>query len=353
MSHLKQRKEKSCLNCNAAINGRYCSICGQENLEPQESVWHLISHFFNDITHFDGKFFSSVKYVVTKPGFLCSEYMAGRRMSYLNPVRFYVFTSFVFFFVIFTFFAKGGSNKISVNKDVAISQKDSLKLIKNAGILGLDSIQIENIIKNHGLDSLERFINNDLSGKVSNELNFPEDYRDRKQYDSLHKIGKVNEGYIDRQIIEKQFQLQEKYGRNSKKLTSELFQTAIHLVPQMLFISLPFFALFLKLIYIRRKKFYYVAHAIFTIHLYIFAYLQILLITFLNKIAEVTHQGWLSNISVLVGLCMFYYLYKAMRNFYEQSRGKTLFKLILLIIFLFFLFLFFTMLLFGLSLYKM
>ena len=81
--------------------GRYCHVCGQENLEPKETVWHLVLHFFNDITHFDGKFFATVKYLLRKPGFLSAEYVAGRRMSYLNPIRMYVFTSAFFFLILF------------------------------------------------------------------------------------------------------------------------------------------------------------------------------------------------------------------------------------------------------------
>ena len=101
MSHLKERKEKNCLNCQATLFGRYCHVCGQENLEPKETVWHLIQHFFNDITHFDGKFFSTVKYLLRKPGFLSTEYVAGRRATYLNPIRMYVFTSAFFFIVLY------------------------------------------------------------------------------------------------------------------------------------------------------------------------------------------------------------------------------------------------------------
>jgi hypothetical protein len=102
VSHLKERKEKNCLNCQATLYGRYCHVCGQENLEPKETVWHLVTHFFNDITHFDGKFFATVKYLLRKPGFLSKEYVAGRRASYLNPIRMYVFTSAIFFLILFT-----------------------------------------------------------------------------------------------------------------------------------------------------------------------------------------------------------------------------------------------------------
>ncbi len=79
MSHLLQRKEKNCLNCGTTVIGKYCHVCGQENIEPKESVWHLVSHFFNDITHFDGKFFTSLKDLVFKPGFLSKEYMNGKK----------------------------------------------------------------------------------------------------------------------------------------------------------------------------------------------------------------------------------------------------------------------------------
>src|SRR6516165_6989863 len=59
LSHSKERKEKVCLNCKAALYGRYCHVCGQENIEPKQPAWHLVTHFFSDITHFDGKFFTT------------------------------------------------------------------------------------------------------------------------------------------------------------------------------------------------------------------------------------------------------------------------------------------------------
>jgi hypothetical protein len=102
LSHLRERNQKNCLNCNAEVHGKYCHVCGQENLETTESLWHLITHFFNDITHFDGKFFSTLRLLLSRPGFLSSEYKIGRRQHYLNPVRMYVFSSFVFFFVFFS-----------------------------------------------------------------------------------------------------------------------------------------------------------------------------------------------------------------------------------------------------------
>jgi len=79
-------------------------VCGQENIEPKETVWGLVSHFFYDITHFDGKFFGTTRSLITKPGFLPQEYLKGRRARYLHPIRMYVFSSAVFFISLFSMF---------------------------------------------------------------------------------------------------------------------------------------------------------------------------------------------------------------------------------------------------------
>src|SRR5579859_1546462 len=101
MSGHHLRHDKTCLNCGHLVEERFCTHCGQENLEPKESVGHIVGHFFADITHFDSKLFTTLKDLILRPGFLTREYVAGRRMSYLNPIRMYVFSSAVFFLALF------------------------------------------------------------------------------------------------------------------------------------------------------------------------------------------------------------------------------------------------------------
>src|SRR5204862_2249809 len=135
--------EKNCLNCNAQLQGKYCHICGQEHIEPKETAWHLVSHFFQDITHFDGKFFSTLKLLVFRPGFLSREYMAGRRASYLNPVRMYVFTSAIFFLLFFSFFR----SKQSIKIDPSINGKTLGQIDK------MDSVTFEKFTTHHNEES--------------------------------------------------------------------------------------------------------------------------------------------------------------------------------------------------------
>ncbi len=139
MSHLAERKDKICLNCNAQVLDRYCHICGQENIEPKESVWHLVTHFFNDITHFDGKFFTSLKHLLFRPGFLPQEYERGRRMSYLNPIRMYVFTSALFFLIFFSFVNPTGI-QVGSSRNSLSGKKNEIKENRQIKIMFIDSI---------------------------------------------------------------------------------------------------------------------------------------------------------------------------------------------------------------------
>ena len=134
----------------------------------------------------------------------------------------------------------------------------------------------------------------------------------------------------------KNIELKEKYGSDAKLIISALLNKFMHLIPQMLFVLLPLFALILKLVYIRRKQFYYVDHVIFTLHLYIFIFLMMLLTFGLGKLKNLLHWNWLSFVSVIFVLSIFFYFYKALRNFYKQRRAKTIFKYFILLIMFFF-----------------
>lgn len=323
MSHLKQRIENNCLNCNAIVDGKFCSVCGQENIEPAESAWHLVTHFFNDITHFDGKFFSTLKFLILKPGFLSGEYKMGRRASYLNPIRMYVFTSAIFFLIFFSVY--------HFDNVLSSPQKFNGKTTKL--IAAMDSADFSDFTKdiNKGVPmSRQQFEYYKDTVSFKNAINFSDGYKTKTEYDSLIKAGKIQDYWLKREMIYKQFEINEKYKSDPNKILNSLVIIFIHNIPQMLFISLPLFALFLMLLYWSRKEFYYASHAIFSIHLYIFIFIDLLLIMLLNKLASMEHLSWLNFVIIFFYIYIFFYMYKAMRNFYGQRRGKTILKFILL-----------------------
>lgn len=330
MSHLKVRRDRNCLNCGTEVQGRYCHVCGQENIEPKESFWHLISHFFRDITHFDGKFFSTLKYLVIKPGFLSKEYMKGRRVSYLNPIRMYVFTSAFFFLLFFTFFNSGKKefkNSITINSKT-LAEVDKMDSI--AFDLYTREINQENFHKDTPMSRLgfSHYADSVLNSGSFQVLRVP--YASKEAYDSVLKTGIRKDSWLERKIVYKALELNSKY-KNSGDLAMYSFKEALlHSVPQMLFLSLPLLALLLKLLYVRQKNFYYVSHAIFSIHFYVFVFIALLVLFSLNEIIPQLSRQISNIINIVFYLGLFFYEYKAMRHFYQQRRAKTVLKFLLL-----------------------
>jgi len=349
MSHLKERTERNCLNCNAEVQGRFCHICGQENIEPKETVWHLISHFFQDITHFDGKFFSSLKYLITKPGFLPKEYMIGRRASYINPIRMYVFTSAIFFLIFFSVFKIDSRSVVTTNMNGKTY----------AEIEAMDSLAFDAFTKNVNKEDkkpvlpmnraeFKRYF--DSSTNMSNFQFTPGHYRSKAEYDSLLRSGKKKHNWFERQLIYKNIEINEKFKGRKGEIFTTFAEILLHSLPQMFFILLPLFAGILKLLYIRRKNYYYVNHGIFSIHFYIFSFITMLVMFGLSKLNGSLHWGFVTFIQAILGFGIFFYLYKAMRNFYQQRRAKTVFKffifcflLFITIMLLFLVFVFFSL----------
>ena len=91
-----------------------------------------------------------------------------------------------------------------------------------------------------------------------------------------------------------------------------------------LFIFLPFFTLFLKLLYIRRN-FTYVDHLIFVFHTQT-VFFMLLTILYIISFFTITalESAWVFLLLFLI------YLLIAMKKFYQQGYFKTFFKFILL-----------------------
>jgi hypothetical protein len=339
VSHGKIRTEKICLNCGTETNGRYCPACGQENIEPKQTVWHLLTHFFSDLTHFDGKFFSTVKDLVIKPGFLSKEYMIGRRASYLDPIRMYIFTS-AFFFIIFFSFVNVKKIPIGDETKTQIQNDPELRALISQAKSTRDSMEI---LKNYN-DNASPFvkISLDSSDKTKGRTNLLKNYRSLESYDSAQKALPVDQrdGWLKRRINTRIIIIKQRFDKERGVFIRELVSNFIHNFPKMLFISLPVFALLLKLLYIRRKQFYYVDHGIFAVHLYIFSFLVLLIYFGIQELQIATGWNWMSWLVTIILIYPFFYYYKAMRRFYVQSRGKTILKYILLFILSFFVLLF-------------
>jgi hypothetical protein len=333
VSHSKLRTEKTCLNCGAEVTGRYCSACGQENIEPKQTVWHLIHHFLSDITHFDGKFFITVKDLFARPGFLSKEYMIGRRVRYLDPIRMYIFTSAIFFLIFFSLFDVKNKH-ISAESKVEIQKNPELRELLNQAKNAADSLKI---LKNYNSTAtpLIKFDEDDTLPKKKEGVRIKvgsAEYQSVESYDSAQKAlpPESRDSWLEHKISIRKIQISRQFEADPGGTIRELISNFMHNFPKVLFISLPLFAFVLKLLYIRRKNFYYVDHGIFSVHLYIFSFLLLLISFGLGEIMTITHWKVIIWLQIALWIYAMIYYYKAMRNFYEQRRLKTIIKYLLL-----------------------
>jgi hypothetical protein len=369
LSHRPQRKEKNCLNCGATVAGKFCQVCGQENAEPKDTVLGLLQHFLYDITHFDGMFFRSLKLLLFKPGMLTRKYIEGKRASYLNPIKMYVFTSAIFFIIFFTFL-----NPVkNLYDDSAEAKKSSLEKVKhdlvtvrdsseksvnleamnsairetdsNIAVLGLkaedEKKSMTDLRKKIGDSVLVRKQNfgitidsGDLRSRATGGNGFMEglSFSNVQAYQvyQQHLPDSLKDKMIKKAVLYRFIKMKEQGSEDRLEPVRALMERFLHAFPQLLFISLPIFAFILNMLYFRRKQYLYVDHIIFTLHLFCAIFIFILFIALFSKWGGLTGLKIFSALSSLFVLLAFFYEYKALRNFYGQGRVKTIIKFLLL-----------------------
>lgn len=370
MSHLPERKENNCLNCNAVVHGRYCHVCGQQNIEPREGFWNMLTHFVFDLFHFDGKFFSTIKFLLFKPGYLSQEHLRGRRADYLHPIRMYIFTS-AFFFLLFFALNNNMEEAIRFNKVDPYTRKAQFMELQE--LKEKYTKQIDSVRASKAKDSLKQRlfqVNADVSLLQSdsskyhplkslgdsadnyNIINLTSDktkYKTRAAYlASQQKLPKAKQdGFLLKKLKLQQIHLNNDFG-TSQEAWLEVIKNFFHNFPKLLFISLPIFAFILYLFYIRRKKYFFSDHLVYTLHLYCAFFIIILISLSLREgfgllgkaLADAkgntTELGsWFSGLTFFT---LLFYWYKSLRRFYAQSRKKTVLKFGILLFINFFVF---------------
>lgn len=73
------------------------SVRSVDKRASKESMDSFLSEFLKDYFTFDSKIFRSLKPLLFDPGFLVTEYIAGKRVSYIPPLRIFIFSSILFF----------------------------------------------------------------------------------------------------------------------------------------------------------------------------------------------------------------------------------------------------------------
>lgn len=285
-----------CGNCGAALNGHYCWNCGQPAENPVHSLWHFIGEATEDLTHADSRLWRTLGALLFKPGFLTTEFLAGRRVRYLPPIRLYLVMSLV----LFLFLSLSPTN-ININTR-GLTQAEKEKIYRETG----HKLPTDGFLVLHPGEEPSA----DTRAKCARIGARPDPKRQAGVFRSALES-------VEHKAC---LSLAEDKGH-------ALGEAFMHTLPKALFITLPIMAGLMKLLY-RRPERYYVEHLLVLLHNYAFVFLWFSIVILLGWIIRVeTVVEPLTNVMSLYPL---YYFFSGMRRVYAGSVGSTVVKFTLL-----------------------
>lgn len=321
-----------CKNCDREFQEsfQFCPYCGQkakDNLTMGVLFYHTISNYFS----VDARFLKSFFPLLFRPGYLAKKFVEGKRLLYLHPAQFYLFSSVVFFFL-FSFQVREYNQKV----DNVLK-----KGFENNQILKFDSIP-ENTSDSVSIPKLTKPLRNQkvITGMDDEEL---------KKLDSIIKTSTTSEGIAH-----------ENFGFNKKKLDSliaagapeadllkamgmpddagflkhrfyiqmlkfqknsggGIMQAFFDSIPIALFFLLPVFAFILKIFFWKTGSFPH--HLVFSFYYFSFLFIIMGIMMLVNLLWKV--PNWIDGI---VAVLTFIYLLIAVKQFYSQGYFISLIK---------------------------
>ena len=296
---------RNCKNCNQALNAvdNFCPNCGQKNI-PKLDVKFLLGELFQTIFNLDSKVFRSLKYLIFKPGYLSKEYVGGKRVSYLAPIRIYLVLSFLFFFLYAAFDFDNSSN--DSGEKFSVTLNDGKFEINNNSVV---STEVEGVSFTVG----------------GEEVMVPVEELKQMKYD-----GKLEEGLdsltAEMPRLPAYFSKKLAVAKLDNKGFGDVMRDQLSLF---LILFLPFFALLYSMVFSGSKK-GFVANLIFNLHFNSFIILillfDLLLEPLLNR-SEVFNFIW----GTILIVYSQYYIVKAVMVFYQRKWWVGLYKYFVLL----------------------
>jgi hypothetical protein len=279
-----------CANCGESLAGEYCAACGQRHEPHIHSMAHFAGEAFESITHADSRLWRTLGYLLAKPGRLTREFFDGRRAAYLPPFRLYLVISVAFFLL-----GPSESSRVAINDSETLELTDSPAVGRSEAKPAVDANANDDVttIRVQGLsDFCREFL--DLPDSDNAARNNVRD-----------NCRSITEG-------------------DGRELGRNFFQN----LPRAMFVFLPALAFVMWLLYWRPRRFY-VEHLLFLVHNHAFVFLGFSILILIGRIPGVGDWigwGWALGLPYMV-----WYLYRAQRVVYGQSRWLTVAKYYLLL----------------------
>jgi hypothetical protein len=88
---------RRCDNCGTPLLGEICYACGQSTRGLIRRFGSIVGDFLDTVLNIDSRVFRTIGPLLTRPGYLSLQYFEGHRVRYVSPVRLFVFLSILAF----------------------------------------------------------------------------------------------------------------------------------------------------------------------------------------------------------------------------------------------------------------
>ena len=328
----RQRKQLThCENCGAKLIGKYCGQCGQPAIDYRRSFRHVIVDVLDSFLNWDSKFFATIGLLIVKPWRLTNEFLAGKRVRYLNPLRLYLLASILFFFAV-----NYGARRLHVDPS-KLGPKDRPEIeadLKKEDLPPEARAKLERLLREpsppparavppaSGAPSLPPASSSAVEASARaappKETFGPVTDRPFVIFDAGTKPSTPFEQWLEARAKDKMGE----HGTKMGLFISTLFSN----LPYMMLCCIPLFAFVLKVLYIRRHIFY-IDHLIYALHIHTFAYTGIMLIVLATIGLNRAVPGRIAGCAiVLLWIAFVVQIFLSIRRVYRQGWFISTFK---------------------------
>ena len=336
----------SCLNCDAPLAGPYCAHCGQRATPRVPTLLELVRDAIGDLLEVDSRVWRTLVPLLSRPGVVTREYLAGRRARYLPPFRLYLVMSVIFFVVAFAdpsaTFPLLFERPTLEPADVSTAVEPTPPVASNAPLVsgapepdaapaastGTRTLSIggAGATAEVRLPALEpSAASGSPDGDDPVTIRVGEDSGLCSLDPDEREIPEILRGRLTPE------RLQAICTRLERAGGAGVLAGVVDNVPSVLLFLLPLLAVLMKMLYPLTGR-RYVEHLLFLLHFHAFVFLLLTIDVAWSRLVDVTGMyGALSVIPTVVAwIYVPIYLYKAMRHVYAQGRLATLAKLTVL-----------------------
>lgn len=366
----KPKKEPAplthCENCETELRGHYCSNCGQAAVNYHRSFRHVIVDVLDSFLNWDSKFVRTIGLLLWRPGWLTNQFVDGRRVRFLHPLRLYLLVSIVFFL---------SAKLIPVNDAHSVKPEDmppEARARYEEKMAKVRALQKDGSLLTFTTDDKEPGVPpappaapqtpTDPTqpaipevpappAPVSNEASVPQPTAtpsetetmvdeikhevatgkkktasEKKPGDLHFQFGGPNkdgpktpfEAWMEQRI-------KDRIGEDGTKIKLFIETLRSNLSTMMLF-CVPVFAFILKILYVRQKRFY-IEHLVYALNIHAFFYISVILVVLIS----IGLNMWIPGtpqvlLTLLLCLLVVVQIFLSIRRVYRQSWFMTAFK---------------------------